>query len=103
ITGVRQVDAGNLVHATDPNGLVVITAINPAAVFFTIPQDKLPQIASAMSKGAEVQVEVYNRDSTQKLGKGKLAVLDNQINQTTSTLRLKALIDNPDRTLWPNA
>ncbi len=102
ITGVRQVDAGNLVHQTDPNGLVVITAVDPAAVFFTIPQDKLPLIAAALANG-EVPVEVSNRDGTQPLGKGKLAVLDNQINQTTATLRLKALIDNPNRVLWPNA
>jgi multidrug efflux system membrane fusion protein len=102
ITGVRQVDAGNIVHATDPNGLVVITAIDPAAVFFTIPQDRLPQIAAAIARG-DVPVEVWNRDGAQLLGKGKLAVLDNQINQTTATLRLKALVDNPQRTLWPNA
>ncbi|MGE5186184.1 MAG: efflux RND transporter periplasmic adaptor subunit, partial [Acidobacteriota bacterium] len=102
ITGVRQVDAGNLVHQTDPNGIVVITAIDPAAVFFTIPQDKLPEVSAALAKG-DVPVEVWNRDTTQSLGKGKLAVLDNQINQTTATLRLKALIANPNRLLWPNA
>ena len=102
ITGVRQVDAGNLVHQADANGIVVITAVDPAAVFFTIPQDKLPQIAAALARG-DVPVEVSNRDGTQVLGKGKLAVLDNQINQTTATLRLKALIDNPNRILWPNA
>ncbi len=102
ITGVRQVDAGNLVHQTDPNGIVVITAIDPAAVFFTVPQDRLPQIAAALAHG-EVPVEIYNRDGTQTLGKGTLAVLDNQINQTTATLRLKALVANPDRALWPNA
>jgi multidrug efflux system membrane fusion protein len=101
-TGVRQVDAGNVVHATDPNGLVVITAIDPAAVFLTVPQDRLPQIASALARG-DVPVEVYGRDGAQLLGKGKLAVLDNQINQTTATLRLKALVDNPNRSLWPNA
>jgi multidrug efflux system membrane fusion protein len=102
ITGVRQVDAGNLVHQTDPNGIVVITAIDPAAVFFTVPQDRLPQIAAALAHG-EVPIEIYNRDGTQSLGKGKLAVLDNQINQTTATLRLKALVPNAERTLWPNA
>ena len=101
ITGVRQVDAGNIVHATDPNGLVVITAVDPAAVIFTVPQDWLPQIAKAQRAG-EVKVEITNRDGS-KVGDGTLAVLDNQINQTTSTLRLKALVPNPDRTLWPNA
>jgi len=102
VTGVRQVDAGNIVHATDANGIVVITAINPAAVFFTVPQDRLPQIAGAQQKG-DVPVEIYNRDASQLLGKGKLAVIDNQINQTTATLRLKALVPNDSRTLWPNA
>lgn len=101
ITGVRLVDAGNLVKASD-TGLVVITAIDPAAVLFTIPQDRLPAVAAASAKG-EVIVEVWNRDGSQKLSTGTLAVLDNQINQSTSTLRLKALVPNPDRVLWPNA
>ncbi|HEY4181790.1 MAG TPA: efflux RND transporter periplasmic adaptor subunit [Kofleriaceae bacterium] len=102
ITGVRLVDAGNLVHASDANGLVVITSINPTAVMFTIPQDKLQSVVAAQAKG-DVKVEVYNRDGSQKLGEGKLAVLDNQVNSQTSTLRLKAIVDNPDHALWPNA
>ena len=102
ITGVRLVDAGNIIKANDPTGLVVITAIDPAAVLFTIPQDKLSAVAAASAKG-EVTVEVWNRDGSQKLSTGALTVLDNQINQTTSTLRLKALVPNPDRALWPNA
>ena len=102
ITGVRQVDAGNIVHASDPNGLVVIAAIDPAAVLFTVPQDRLSSVSIALAHG-DVTVEAYNRDGTQKLGTGKLAVLDNQINATTATLRLKALVPNPDRALWPNA
>ncbi len=108
ITGVRLVDAGNIIKASDPSGIVVITAIDPAAVLFTIPQDKLPAIAAAMGAasspgGKPVSVEIYNRDGSQKLATGTLAVLDNQINQSTSTLRLKALVPNPGRTLWPNA
>lgn len=102
ITGVRLIDAGNLVKANDATGLVVITQVDPAAVLFTIPQDRLPAVAAATAKG-EVEIEVWNRDGSQKLATGKLAVLDNQINQTTSTLRLKALVPNPDRVLWPNA
>jgi multidrug efflux system membrane fusion protein len=102
VTGVRLVDAGNLVHANDTTGLVVITAIDPAAVIFTVPQDRLTQISSAIAKG-EVKVEVGSRDGSQPLGEGTLAVLDNQINQTTATLRLKAIIPNPKRLLWPNA
>jgi multidrug efflux system membrane fusion protein len=102
ITGVRQVDAGNLIHQSDPNGIVVITAIDPAAVFFTVPQDELSAVAQALARG-DVTVEAYSRDGGTKLATGKLAVLDNQVNQTTATLRLKALVPNPDRLLWPNA
>jgi len=102
IAGVRQVDAGNIIHQTDPAGLVVITAIDPAAVFFTLPQDQLAAVAQALARG-EVPVEAYSRDGTTRLATGKLAVLDNQINQATATLRLKALMPNADRGLWPNA
>jgi len=102
ITGVRPVDAGNLIKANDPNGLVVITAVDPAAVLFTVPQDRLPAVSAALARG-DVPVEVWNRDNTQKLATGKLAVLDNQVNQTTATLRLKALVPNAARALWPNA
>jgi multidrug efflux system membrane fusion protein len=102
ITGVRLVDAGNLVKANDPVGLVTITAIDPASVLFTVPQDKLPAIAEALGRG-EISVEVFNRDGSQKLATGKISVLDNQINQATSTLRLKASVPNPNRVLWPNA
>ncbi|MDX2094058.1 MAG: efflux RND transporter periplasmic adaptor subunit [Kofleriaceae bacterium] len=103
IAGVRLVDAGNIVRAADQSGLVVITQVDPAAVFFTVPQDKLPIVAGAMQRGGDVPVEVYNRDGSQKLATGKLAVIDNQINQATSTLRLKALVPNPSRALWPQA
>jgi membrane fusion protein, multidrug efflux system len=102
ITGLRQVDAGNVVRQTDANGLVVITAIHPAAVFFTVPQDQLSNVTQAMARG-DVAVEVFSRDGATRLATGKLAVIDNQINQTTATLRLKALVPNEDRLLWPNA
>ena len=102
VTGVRLVDAGNVVRANDPGGLVVITQLDPAAVFVTVPQDRLAAIAAAMARG-EVAVEVWNRDGTQQLAAGKLAVLDNQINQASATLRLKALVPNSARALWPNA
>jgi len=102
ITGVRQVDAGNIVHQSDPNGLVVITAIDPAAVVFSVPQDQLTAVAAALAHG-DAPVEVLSRDGATRLATGKLAVLDNQINQATATLRLKALVPNPERLLWPNA
>jgi multidrug efflux system membrane fusion protein len=102
ITGIRLVDAGNLVHATDATGLVVITAIDPAAVIFTLPQDRLSDISKALAAGS-VEVDIYNRDGSTVLGKGTLAVLDNQVNASTATMRLKALVANPDHALWPNA
>ncbi len=101
IVGVRQVDAGNVVHATDVNGLVVITQIDPVALFVTVPEDVLPQVTAAMARG-EVHAEAWNRDGTSKLGEGALFVIDNQINVATATLRLKCKLANPDRKLWPN-
>ncbi|HEY2748163.1 MAG TPA: efflux RND transporter periplasmic adaptor subunit [Polyangia bacterium] len=101
ITGVRQVDAGNIVHAADTTGLVVITQLDPAALFVTLPEDDLPAITAAMAKG-DVPVEAWSRDGTQKLGDGTLFVIDNQINQATATLKLKCKLPNPARKLWPN-
>jgi multidrug efflux system membrane fusion protein len=101
IVGVRQVDAGNLVHATDVNGLVVITQIDPTALFVSVPEDVLPQLTAAMARGS-VSVEAYSRDGGTLLGKGALFVIDNQINVATATLRLKCKLANPDRKLWPN-
>jgi multidrug efflux system membrane fusion protein len=101
IVGVRQVDAGNLVRATDVNGLVVITQIDPAALVVTLPQDVLPQLTAAMARGT-VPVEAWSRDGSVKLGAGSLFVIDNQINQATATLKLKCKVPNPDRRLWPN-
>ena len=101
VTGIRAVDAGNIVHASDPNGLVVLTQLDPVAVIFTLPQDELTPIASALARGA-LPVDVYARDGTTLLGSGQLAVIDNQINQATSTVRLKAVVPNPKRLLWPN-
>ncbi len=101
IVGVRQVDAGNLVHATDVNGLVVLTQLDPAAVFVTLPEDDLDRVMTAMRKG-EVTVEAWSRDGATRLGVGKLAVVDNQINQATATLKLKCQVPNPQHLLWPN-
>ncbi len=101
VVGIRQVDPGNLVHANDANGLVVITELDPAALFVTLPEDYLPSVTAAMARG-DVPVEAWSRDGTQLLGKGTLFVIDNQINQATATLRLKCKLPNPDRKLWPN-
>jgi len=101
VTGVRLVDPGNLVHANDANGIVVVTQIDPVAVLFTLPQDYLPQVAQQMELGT-LTVEAFSRDGSVKLGSGELLVIDNQINQNTATMRLKATFANPQRVLWPN-
>lgn len=101
ITGVRLVDAGNIVRASDPTGLVVITAIEPISVVFTLPQDDLPRVTRQLAKGP-VRVDALRRDGTGQLATGELALVDNQINQATATMRLKAIFSNADRALWPN-
>jgi multidrug efflux system membrane fusion protein len=101
VTGVRLVDAGNLVRAADTTGLVVITELDPMAVTFNLPQDDLARVNQAQAKQS-LSVEVNNRDGTQQLGKGTLSLVDNQVNSATATVRLKATVPNPDRLLWPN-
>jgi len=101
VTGVRLVDPGNLVRATDATGVVVVTQLDPVAVLFTLPQDYLPQVAQQMEMGT-LAVEAYSRDGNAKLASGELLVIDNQINQNTATIRLKATFANPQRLLWPN-
>lgn len=101
IVGVRQVDPGNLVHVADATGIVVVTQMDPIAVIFTLPQDDLPQVVKQQAKG-QLAVEAMGRDGSELLAKGKLEVIDNQINQATATMRLKAVFDNPTRALWPN-
>ena len=101
IAGVRAVDVGNLVSPTDANGIVVLTQMDPIAVLFTLPQDDLPRVAAAFSKGP-LAVEAWDRGGVGKLGTGKLTVIDNQVNAGTATIRLKAEFPNPDLRLWPS-
>ncbi len=101
VTGIRLVDPGNVVHQTDPGGLVVITQLDPIAVLFTLPEDDLVRVARALREGA-LPVEARSRDGAARLAEGKLALIDNQINQATATMRLKAVFPNPDHLLWPN-
>jgi multidrug efflux system membrane fusion protein len=101
VTGVRLVDPGNVVQPSDTTGLVVVTQLDPIAVLFTLPQDDLPSITKGMS-GGTLAVEARSRDGDRVLGQGKLSVIDNQINEATSTVRLKAIFDNPTLSLWPN-
>jgi multidrug efflux system membrane fusion protein len=99
--GLRLVDQGNLVHASDPNGLAVITQFQPIAVDFSLPQDDLPRVRKAMSDG-DVEVEAYDRGLANRLAVGKLLAIDSQIDPTTGTVRLKASFDNQDEALFPN-
>jgi len=101
VTGLRQVDPGNVVHASDPTGLVIVTQLDPIAVVFTLPQDQLPAVAAAMAAGP-LSVDVYGRDGNALVGSGRLEVVDNQINVATSTVKLKAVLPNPNHALWPN-
>jgi membrane fusion protein, multidrug efflux system len=101
VTGVRLVDQGNIVHAADATGIVVVTQMDPIAVLFTLPQDDLPDVAKQQAGGA-LAVEARSRDGARLLGTGTLELIDNQINQGTATMRLKAIFPNPDRALWPN-
>ena len=99
--GLRLVDEGNIVHAADPNPLLVITQLQPISVIFTLPEDNLPAVARQMRQGT-LRVDAYSRDDQTKLGTGSLETIDNQIDQTTGTARLKARFDNADGALWPN-
>jgi multidrug efflux system membrane fusion protein len=99
-TGMRLVDKGNIVRATDSNGLVIITQLQPISVIFSLPQDFLSDIAKEMSAGP-LKVAAYNRDGTVQLGDGILAVIDNQVEAATGTIRLKARFENPNNALWP--
>jgi multidrug efflux system membrane fusion protein len=100
--GLRMVDVGNIVHASDPNGLVVITQIQPIAVLFTIPEDNLSEVLKRVRGGEHLAVEAYDRSGQNKIADGRVLTVDNEIDQTTGTTRLKALFDNKDNALFPN-
>lgn len=100
--GLRQIDQGNIVHAGDVNGLVVITQIQPINVVFTLPEDKVQQVVQRARNNEPVTVEAYDRSGKTKLAVGKLLALDNQIDPTTGTLKLKAQFDNKEHALFAN-
>jgi multidrug efflux system membrane fusion protein len=99
--GLRQVDIGNMVHAADTTSLLVLTQLKPIAVIFTLPEDVLPDVSRRMHAGG-LTVDAYSRDDTTKIATGKLLTIDNQIDSSTGTGRLKAIFDNEDEALWPN-
>ncbi len=99
--GIRQMDAGNIVHASDAGGLVVVTQLRPISVLFTLPEQVLSKLHENASADSEYTVLAVSRDNTKTLGTGKLAVIDNQIDTTTGTLKLKATFANENLRLWP--
>ncbi|HEY6969554.1 MAG TPA: MdtA/MuxA family multidrug efflux RND transporter periplasmic adaptor subunit [Candidatus Angelobacter sp.] len=99
--GLRLVDVGNMVHAADPNGLLVLTQLHPIAVVFTLPADNLASVAQHMRSGS-LQVDAYSRDDQTRLASGKLLTIDNQIDPSTGTGKLKAIFENTEQALWPN-
>jgi multidrug efflux system membrane fusion protein len=100
--GLRQIDQGNMVHASDTNGLVVITEVQPIDVVFPIPQDRLPSVRRRLAEGARLKVDAYESDNRTLLGAGTLLTTDNQIDTTTGTIKLKAEFANRDTALFPN-
>jgi multidrug efflux system membrane fusion protein len=98
--GLRQVDAGNMIHATDTNGLVVITQVQPIDVVFPIPESNLPRVQRRLSEGDPPVVDAYDRNQTRKLATGKLITIDNQIDTATGTIKLKAAFPNDDSALF---
>jgi len=100
--GLRQVDPGNMVHATDQGGLAVITQLQPIAVIFSIPQDNVPQVMKQLRAGRRMLVEAWDRDLKNKISTGSLLTIDNQADVATGTVRFKATFANNDNALFPN-
>lgn len=101
-TGLRLVDTGNIVHASDANGLVVLTQIQPISVIFTIAEDQLPVVLQKWQHGQKFGVDAFDRAMTQKISSGTLTTIDNQIDQTTGTLKIRATFSNSANELFPN-
>jgi len=100
--GLRLVDPGNIVHANDPSGLVVITQLQPITVVFTIPEDSLPPVLAKLKAGEPLPVEAFDREQKRRLATGSLLTVDNQIDPNTGTVKLKAIFPNEDNELFPN-
>ncbi len=100
--GLRQVDAGNYVQPNDTNGIVVITQMQPISVIFSLPEDNLPLLMRRLKSNATLQVTAYDRNQAEKLATGGLMTIDNEIDTTTGTVKLRAYFNNTDGTLFPN-
>jgi len=102
VVGLRQVDAGNIVHAADTTGLIVVTQVQPITVIFTLPEDQLPEVLKLLHSGQRLAVEAYDRSQATHLGTGTVLTVDNQIDTTTGTVKVKAVFENKDESLFPN-
>jgi len=102
LAGLRQVDPGNIVHASDQNGLAVITQLQPITVIFNIAEDNIPQVMKKLQAGQRLVVEAYDRDFKNKIASGTLLTVDNQVDVSTGTVRFKAVFPNQDNALFPN-
>jgi len=102
VVGLRQVDPGNIVHAADTTGLLVVTQLQPIAVIFTLPEDQLPEVLKRTRGGSSLAVEAFDRADSTHLATGSLLTVDNQIDTTTGTVKAKAVFPNQDGALFPN-
>jgi len=100
--GLRLVDAGNIVHAADTGGLVIVTQLQPITVIFTIPEDSIPTVLEQLGRGVRLPVQAYDREQRRKLAEGVLLTIDNEVDPTTGTVRLKAQFPNTDNRLFPS-
>lgn len=102
VAGLRQIDVGNIANPSDTNGIVVVNQVQPIFVVFTVPEDSVPQLVQSRHDGDSLSVEAWDRDDKTKLASGHIQSIDNQIDTATGTLKLRAVFDNADRTLFPN-
>jgi len=102
VVGLRQVDAGNIVHAADATGLIVVTQLQPISVIFTLPEDQLPEVLKLTRGGSKLAVEAYDRSEATHIASGTVLTVDNEIDTTTGTVKIKAVFDNHDGALFPN-
>jgi multidrug efflux system membrane fusion protein len=102
VTGIRQIDLGNVIHPSDPNGLVDVTQIQPISIIFTLPEATFPEVQKALNQGP-VSVEAYTQDDKTKLDTGKILLINNQIIQATGSIQLRATFPNAELMLWPGA
>ena len=100
--GLRQVDSGNIIHATDTNGLAVITQLQPISVIFNIAEDSVPPVAKKLREGRTMQVQAFNRDFKKQIAGGTLLTIDNQVDVNTGTVRFRATFPNKDNALFPS-